>query len=288
VEQPYCRTDGKLQISGPDQLGWVYDSKRNLLWATPGITWGGGGNLCPDPSKFVSNIMAFDPVTKDWVDIRPNNGEAVNNMKFAQYDPVTDTIIRFKNMDAVEIYHIETAKFKHISLTNNSVVLGRDYTAMDLGNRVIYLLGYVKANGVCCEWRFYRYNMDGQYLTDLGPLPSQAARFEESYMLWDSANEVVIWLVDGYEINLPTRMYVYDPNTNAWKQEPINQPDGLTVYGNAAVYDPYQNVIMLMGASGDVPNIHIFLYRYGNGESGGVDTTPPSPPRNLKLKVGEF
>jgi hypothetical protein len=47
----------------------------------------------------------------------------------------------------------------------------------------------------------------------------------------------------------------------------VLNPGNHEIRGTNAVYDPYQNVILIMGAKGNetVGNPYLFLYRYGNG-----------------------
>jgi hypothetical protein len=77
--------------------------------------------------------------------------------------------------------------------------------------------------------------------------------------------------------NSRPKLLIYHPDTNSWETEASTRGDGHEVRGNAAVFDPVNNALLVMGGltdGGDVdPSVtHFFLYRYGNG--GGA--TPPS------------
>lgn len=80
-------------------------------------------------------------------------------------------------------------------------------------------------------------------------------------MDWDSVNKVVLWYFGG-------QIWVYHPDTNTWENPipaPPNDPT-IVVRGNNVVYDPYQNVLLVMGGFPQT-NPYMFLYRYGTGDN---------------------
>ncbi len=61
---------------------------------------------------------------------------------------------------------------------------------------------------------------------------------------------------------------------------PINQPEGYVVRGNNVVYDPDQNILLVIG--GNPANPYLFLYRYDNGDTNIV---MPSKPTGNALQI---
>jgi hypothetical protein len=268
-EQPYCRSDKGYQPSGPDQVGWTYDSKRKVFWMFPGYMTRTSQTNCADSDKvLLGQIMSFDPVTKTWAfENRTNSTGGPSIKKFGHYDPVTDTFIRFAWMGypRMEIYHIDsdTWEYKTFSKDFDSAYLGYDYNAMDAVDRVLYVVSAL-------EGKLLKYDMDTRALSYISDLPTGPTQREGNYPLWDSVNRVLLWAVGGS--GTPTSFYVYHPTENRWEPRPINQPDGLTVKGNAAIFDPAQNVLVLIGGY-EPSNPYLFLYRYANGNG----TLPPPP-----------
>ncbi len=255
-EQGYCRNDGTYYPPGPDQVGWVYDSKRDLFWMLPGYTSPGSKNNCQDRDKMIGEIMAFDPNTKTWIfENRSLAGrEFLSLRKFAQYDPKTDSIIRFAwtgSGPRVEIYNISQDKWT-TKLYKSDARLGFDYTAMDLKRRVIYMVSPY-------EGKLMEYNMDDMSIRYISDLPIGAVSPENTYPVWDSNNEVLLWFVYGSK--KPLRLFVYDPKLNSWEEKAINQPDGLVPRGNAFVYNPDLNVTLIIGGY-EPANPYMYFYRY--------------------------
>ncbi|MBN4079346.1 hypothetical protein JYT26_01770, partial [Beggiatoa alba] len=192
VEQPYCRTDGTPQPAGPDEIGWMYDSKRNTFWHNPGFNWDHGSN-CPNSTVLRNEIMSYDPIAKVWkfenrTNIKEGTGVTPGNARFGQYDPVEDTFVVFVGSKA-NIYDITNDSWSQVSLSGLSQfgMTGDNYVAMDLENRITYIVEnrYIQ--------RIFAYDMDAKSLTDLGPLPSNAAAHKEAQPHWDPINKVVLW-----------------------------------------------------------------------------------------------
>jgi hypothetical protein len=280
LEYPYCGPPGEVQPSGPDEVGFVFDSQRHIFWMAPGFMWS-NQSICPESSatQIKNELMTFDPVTRTWTDPPRNNvcktlGVCGEDTKFAQYDPMEDTIIQFYwtgSAPAAAIYDIQSDTWTRKNFSGNAR-FGMEYTAMDLDNRHIYICSQN-------EDKLYRYNMDTRTLTDLGPLPAPA-REDLSMLLWDSVNKVLMFpQIPGGDL-APVQLYIYHPDRNLWEEMPMNNPDGIPVYGRHAVFDPLQNVLLVMGRkSGADPRV--FLYRYGDGS--GTSPTAPAAPTNLRI-----
>ena len=278
LEQPYCRGDGLPQPSGPDEFGWIFDTKRNVFWHNPGFNWGHDAANCPGSDVRRTKIMSYDPVTKVWTD---ENRTVIpvtpGNARYAQYDPVEDTFVVFVK-DQVYIYDIENDAWSTVTLSAGDFsaqgMAGDEYTAIDQVNRKIYLVENKR------DRHIFVYNMDTKTLADLGPLPASSVGYKEAQAHWDPINNVVIWpLFAEGENPVILMLYVFHPGTNTWEEIPIAQPNGYTVKGRQSVYDPYQNVLMVMGPKG--ANSPVFLYRYGAGSGGVADSIAPAAPSTL-------
>ena len=283
LEYPYCGPLGEVQPAGPDEVGLVFDTKRHIFWMAPGYMWGDQG-ICQgsSASQIKNELMTFDPLTRTWTDPPRNNlcktlGVCSEDTKFAQYDPVEDTIIQFYwtgSAPAAAIYDIQSDSWTKKSFSGNAR-FGMEYTAMDLDNRHIYICSPY-------EDKLYRYNMDVRTLTDLGPLPAPTSA-DLSMLVWDSVNKLLMFPQFAGGQIAETQLYVYHPDTEQWETMPMNKPDGISVYGRHAVFDPIQNVLLVMGRK-DGSDPRVFLYRYG----GGSDTPPPggnapATPTNFRI-----
>lgn len=308
LEQPFCRTDGGIQPSHPDETGWAYDSVLHIFWNMPGYAFSPTG--CPDNtllaynSLYTEEIMTFDPVTKIWTWphyplLEPTFGIAHDYSKFANYDATTRTIIQlvgYNNGAQVAIF--DTVAHTWALLNSNQLGascnctnarLGQEYAAMDAVNRVIYVLS-PNENPI----GFYRYNIATQTMDKLqspGATPTSVPNcttagweycFGLTYPVWDSVNQVVLWphlvAYDGVVQDL----LIYHPTTDTWEKQAILQPSQAVVHGNVSVFDPSQNVLMVMGDNDGLTAVpYLFLYRYGNG-SGTL--SPPSSPTSLQVQ----
>jgi hypothetical protein len=268
-EQPYCRPDMGHQPAGPDQVGWTYDSTRNVFWMFPGYMTRTSITNCSDSDNvIIGRIMSFDPVTNTWsLEERTNSTGGPSIKKFGHYDPVNDTFFRFAWMGypRMEIYDIDADSWQYITFGSefDRAYLGYGYSAMDEVDRVVYL-----TSGD--EGKLLKYDMDSTVLSYIADLPTGPVNREGNMPVWDSVNRVLMWAVGGS--GTPTVFYVYHPTEDRWEHRPINQPEGYTVKGNVAGFDPVQNVMVLMGGY-EPSNPYVFLYRYADG-----DGAPPPPP----------
>jgi hypothetical protein len=86
-------------------------------------------------------------------------------------------------------------------------------------------------------------------------------------MVYDSANDKVLLLLHSYHYGKKERVgvYVYDPATNAWAEEPLPLPAKLV---NTKVkngfYDPELNAVFLHSAGDSVDDGVIWAYRFKN------------------------
>jgi hypothetical protein len=275
LEYPYCGAAGEMQPDHPDEVGWAYDNRRKLFWLLPGFLWNGHQNKCPEGVKLIPDVLQFDPATRKWArppEIRPAPTGSAERGKFAVYDPKTDRLIQFHRDGGqgslADILDIQSGRWKTVSLSHdsrtrqylNNAHLDKEYMAADFENRHVYVIDPIGQ-------RLLRFHLDGLNITSMGALPAQTG-VDFTIPVWDSVNKVLLWPrlpnLDGH-----VTLYIFHPDTNSWEKDSMRQPEGLAVRGNSAVFDPSQNVLLLIGGlkSGDTdPSLqHFFLYRYGNG-----------------------
>jgi hypothetical protein len=279
LEFPYCAPSGQVQPSHPDEVGWAYDTTRNKFWMIPGYMGDSGpgsadGGLCPNPvsSMIRWEIMTFDPVAKTWTlpNVPEPNVPTLGDDGFAQYDPVTDTIIQFwyNGNAGVGIYDIKANTWSKV-VTTIGADLSKEFTAFDPVDRVIYVIeGY--------QNKVYRYAIDTQSLTVFADAPAGTGR-AQSHPVWDPINRVMLWF--DYCCNAPessSTFRAFHPDTKTWETLPTTlAEDGGPVFGNHAVFDPAQNALIVMGGIINSSRPYFYVYRYGNGSG------PPPPPDTI-------
>ena len=278
LEQPFCVGPGQYQPKHPDEVTWAWDSQRHIFWMVPGYQ--GNSDGCPQtPAPVRGKMMTFDPATKLWTLPARSQPPDINTgaVRFGVYDPITDTIIRFTYTGCVgvTIYDIKTDVWTRVCFPAFNHDIGFEYTALDVPGRAIYVLDS-QADKIC------RYDIDQRTLTVLAPLPTHA-ELGETHIAWDSANRIVFWM-DGGGCGTPTpaSAHAYHPDTNLWETLPLTQPQGYDPATNHLVYDPGQNVFVMMGCTSASATGKFFLYRYGNGTGAALDSIPPSRPTNLR------
>ena len=291
LEYPYCGPASEIQPGGPDETGWVYDTKRNIFWLTSGFywQWQRTGECPGGAEQRTSPVMNFNPSTKKWTDVQaPNHGIDPNKVRSnGVYDPVEDTIIQLSNDinggTGVLLYRIASNIWEKKSITfdtngtriDNASLGNGQYHAVDLVKRHVYVISPD-------DGKLLRYNMDAKTITVVSQLPVAGpyppyAGYGHTTLAWDSVNKVLLWPhepVLGGQITL----YIYHPDTNTWEKDSMYQPQGLMVHGRQIVFDPFQNALLTIGSYDTDPSNaqkYFFLYRYSSG-SGGV-ASPPAP-----------
>jgi hypothetical protein len=263
LEYPYCGPPDQVQPKHPDSVGWSWDSKRSVFWMVPGVMEGAGEN-CPgetptrtsDPAFLAYRLMQFDPATRKWKDAGGKIGDPTETW-MSVYDAKHDTLIRFglaRGGAAAGIYEIESEKWSYAGFGRNGagkdVWLRKEYLALDAERRAIYAIDGISG-------RLHRYDMDARALVDLGPVPGGPNGQENyKYVSWDSTAKLLVWVREN-----PPIAHTYDPEAKSWQPLSLasTQP-GVSARGRVMIYDPVQNVTLLMGGYTDNP--HIFLYRF--------------------------
>jgi hypothetical protein len=299
-DYPYCGIPGEIYASRPDEVGWVWDSRRQLFWALPGF-FGlaqSGPGVCgtgPKVGTPTASITNFNPATNKWsipnTPIEPTNpGEEYS--KNGVYDPVTDSIwrVRYSGGSGTiwSVYNIAANRWETFNTpvaTNGTYIndthLDKEYLAIDPVGRHIYA---IDPN----HYRLFRLDMNTRQIQIMAQPPDFSGRpatlQDITVVAWDSVNTRLFYLRMPSLGGHPT-LCIFDPSTNTWEVDSMFQPEGREVRGGSAIFDPNQNALMIIGGlnpSGDVDLTitHFFLYRYGNGDGQTVlpPTTPPPPP----------
>jgi hypothetical protein len=84
--------------------------------------------------------------------------------------------------------------------------------------------------------------------------------YSQAQLVWNAVSKVLMWFDHS-----SGQLNIYHPDTNTWDVNiPTQKPATIQVQGNHAVFDPYQNVLMIMGAThlseGGSANPYVFLY----------------------------
>jgi len=259
LEFPYCGPEGSVQPSHPDEVGWVYDTRRKIFWMIPGYM-GGNQKVCPNSTLVRGKIMTFDPAARKW-DLPDRKGmDTVKFGKgihlFATYDEATDSIVVLGQTRAAH-YDIKSDTWSAAGKygLGKQLFVNKEYVALDPAGRVIYAID--PRSG-----QLYGYRIDARGMVSLGSAPSTSV-IDTVMPIWDSVNKVLLW--PQYFKDQEQKLHVYDPKTAAWNTVPIRQPEGITVHGRHAVFDPQQNVLLLMGDPSGLKQPYVFLYRHSRG-----------------------
>ncbi len=292
-EYPYCGPEGGRQPKSPDYVGWTWDSKRRVFWSVPGTFVIPAAVVCPgitsswadDPPKYLFNhLMTFDPfepdLTQRWQDRGRDIGPTAVDTWMSVYDAGTDSLIRFGWDGArgamVNIYDITagqwTAKLLGLNAVGQDIRIFKEMLAADWGQRVIYVIDGIAG-------RLHRYRVDGRTIEDLGAVPGGPIAYtanNDAYAVWDSLHRVLFFFRMDTSI-----LHVYHPDTQEWETPPlVTDPPGLTPHvRHAAVFDPDQNVLVLLGTTDANP--YMYLYRYAPG----LPHAPGPPPAPESLRV---
>jgi hypothetical protein len=170
------------------------------------------------------------------------------------------------------VYHIATNQweifqtpFATDATYINDAHLGSEYLAADFAGRYIY---FIDPN----HYRLLRIHMDTQQAEIMAPIPeidpNRPSTLQDfTIPVWDSVNRVLLYPYLPALAGARPRLLIYHPDTNTWEIDAMYQPDGMTVRGNSAVFDPIQNALLVIGGLNDAGDLdptvtHFFLYRY--------------------------
>lgn len=280
--QQYCQPG--LMNGGMDEVGLAYDSLRKKFWVFPGFQWDQQQYCQPTRTQMVRKVMTYAPGVGDyqtgpgsWTDpnVVLNPSAAMGN--FTQYDPKTDSFIRFVpggGCGVIAVIYYPAKNTWEIVQSGGAVGCLNDNwgdmgTTIDVTGRRMFVIGNLTG--------LIQYNIDAktfQLRTPLAQLPDKVV--DETKPIWDSVNGVLLWPVfhDNPECTgaascqEQARIHAYNPAPNTWEANIASGllPDGTRVKGRHAIFDPKQNALMMFGNVWNAPSPDgWFLFRYGNG-----------------------
>jgi hypothetical protein len=293
IETPYCLPAGQLQPANPDEVGFAFDSRRNQFWMYPGYMNVSSVNC---PSTAVSEKpMVYDVPTRTWRD--PQLPWDAPLVRFSQYDAVRDRTISFEYDGSRYVEHnLATNVVRRVSTVvppgedGGGAFIGDQWTAVDPNGRKLYVIGIIGTG------KLYRFDLDTDEFRFMANTPIPYSTWED-WVYWSAATQSLLWvwmpLPDpNTEVTGQARVFAWHASTNLWDEIPITPPVDLQgnpvvdsrgqpiqVKGRQGVFDPVENVMMILGVSGSDPVPYLFLYRYA---SGPPDTVPPSAPADLR------
>jgi hypothetical protein len=302
MDHPYCGRRGEIYAARADEVGWIWDSKRKKFWVLPGffglVQSGAGvcgkGSLVGIPT---AKILTFDPQTNGWADpaAMPEPLPAgVEASKFAVYDPTTDTIwrVRYEGGRGIvwTVYFVGENRWEEFQTPRaedetyiNGAHLDKEYIALDSVGRHIYV---IDPNG----YRLFRLDMRTRRVRILASPPDFPGRpstlQDITVIVWNSVSNVLHYL-RAPNLGGVFTLATYRPDTDRWEIDSMTQPEGMTVRGNAAVFDSVHNALFVMGGlspTGDADEkliTHYFVYRYGTSNSTTAQVPAPSAPAQL-------
>ncbi len=271
-----CLSAGQEQPGRPDEGTFVYDTKRKFLWWIPGFSHSGNPDNCQSNFGYFTT-MSFNPSTITWTSANYIEPPEYGGEKgiYGQYDKTSDRIIRLLGVNEVpksQIYDLSSNSwsvktFNGMPTPSGQSAIGTSMTAMDDASRKIYAVD-----------PFYdvlwEYDITTETLIKKANVPFDISQYSTEWegqfnmrLYWDSANKILLFpQINGNEGII--RFHTYKPSTNVWEVQKtiITRPAGLTLRGNGGVYNPDQNVLVILGGSG-TPNPYLFLYRYGDASS---------------------
>jgi len=259
----WCAPPGGVQPARPDNVTWVYDSKRDQGIIMPAFYFGPAN--CPGVSEAKDGYV-FDLASNAWQPApwprpTPNYGGDIHN-HWGVYDPVSDGVYRFYWRGALHMQVLERAgnRWDFIPLRGASGVsssdASNDQPAIDPQGRSIYVISRkLKA--------LLRYSISKKDVAEVIPLPAGwtapvsefAGGDMETYLAFDSINRVLINPVTHNYGGKVLGLGIYHVDTKKWEWEEAQEG----VSGNTLAFDATNNVFMFFGRSASK---QFWLYRY--------------------------
>ena len=293
--QNWCRGDGGPQPMGPDEVGFPYDTTRNVFWHVPGFGHPHGSNACGTNNMIRHKMMQFNPTTLTWVDEAafPNfsrktigslQGDSqIGENRWFDYDATNDCLVTWRQ-NSIYKYFFGTDTWTKTDIPGGPSQLDNDFHALDTKERWLYHVDNRYTNSL------YRWHLDTQAFETYSlpssietgkPSDCEPACGKEASIVYDSVNEVLLWPLwyqasDDDPNNPILKLYVWHPQAGfgfsalSWEEIPIVPPatgpagHDLTVRGRHAVFDPHNNVLLVMTPKAGGPH-PIFFFRYGTG-----------------------
>ena len=259
-----CAPAGDIVPPQPDESTWVYDSRRNVFHLMPGFWFGTAvyrrscqattphwGHLIYDPSAQRYAVGHFQAPAAGWGgDLRAKSGI---------YDPVRDEVIRFDSGPAVQRWNVGTGAVTEEPLPLGGAFVEQDPMAFDPQGRSVYGIDYSGK-------RLVRYHLDTKQVK-AWPMPANYAWScpgDECFdgnngnITFDEVRRVLVLPNMPSKGGLIQHLYTFDVAAESWQEIPLVQPAGATINGNTMVYDPVNDVHLLIGGR---VTPHFFLFR---------------------------
>ncbi len=251
LEYPYCAKVGEVNPHHPDQVGWTWDNKRNVLWMVPGTQYGPA--TCPGVG---GRVMSFDPQAGKWaVPEQENLPDGFQASKFAQYDEVTDTVICFFD-EGGKHWSPLTGKWQIARFGGNRTIANNYNVKV---GRHIYLLDSRRSADNSHVPQLCRYDIDDRRIEDVEKLPFDPGVPELTNFVWDSRKHVFLFAKFASHEFFTPELWLYFPDEKRWEHRNVEIPGIQSPYSNALVYHEPGGLVMFMGGEGD-RNPHIYLY----------------------------
>jgi hypothetical protein len=252
LEHPYCPASGEIVPFHPDQVGWVWDSKRRIFWMLPGAQFGSslGGAPC-DGKRWV--VTGFDPQSRKWNE--PPQGPIFKNeyehSKFAIYDVVTDCCIMLGSTESRH-WHPSTGQWDGARFGGNRYLFG-SYTAQV--DRHVYALDFR-------DRRLVRYHIDDRRMEDGPALPFDPGPNEMTNLIYAKRHGKIFLAHFGSLEYRDPDLWAYTPTTEKFERRRVAIPGVPQPRCNTIVYHDATDVIMLFGNLVTQPvDQRFFLYR---------------------------
>jgi hypothetical protein len=286
---PFCIKAPAIQPARPDNVVWVYDSKRDRAIIMPGYFFGvkKAKAECRD-SEPRHTALIFDLATNTWQEAdwpKPPRGYGGDNAStFGIYDPAADAVIRYRYDGGwggnMEVLSLESKTWKRVRLGENprdrdiqASYAWRSQLALDVKGRAVYFVG---RNG-----KLFRYLVDqerGETVADLPPewrMPPNDA--QEIYMVFDPGHRVLL-IPDVYNLGGQVLgLAIFHVDQRRWEWEPVPTGGPHAVLGNVLGFEEHLGTMLLIGGhrtwavdkGGRLPAPRVFWrYRYGPAPEG--------------------
>jgi len=258
----WCSPPGGVQPARPDNVTWVYDSKRDQGIIMPAYYFGPA--RCPDVSEakdgYVYDLVSNSWQPATWPRPTPAYGGDIHN-HWGVYDPVSDGVYRFYWRGSLNMQVLERGanRWEFISLRGSGVGgtdASNDQSAIDPQGRSIYVISRkLKA--------LIRYSIGKKEVAETIPMPpgwsAPSSEFGggdmETYLAFDSINRVLLNPVTHNYGGKLLGLGIYHVDTKKWEWE--EAPEGVS--GNTLAFDATNNVFMFFGRSASQ---RFWLYRY--------------------------
>jgi hypothetical protein len=251
MEHPYCAPPGEIVPFHPDQVGWVWDSKRKVFWMLPGVQFGSsyGGAPC-DGKRGV--VLGFNSQTRKWTE--PTQGGIFKNeyehSKFAIYDAATDSCVMLGSTESRH-WHPADGRWDGVRFGGNRIMLG-SYTAQV--DRHVYALDFR-------DTRVVRYQIDQRRIEDGPKLPFDPGGSEMTNLVYARAHRKIFLVRFGYGEYRQPELWSYAPQTETFEKCTVAIPGVPLPQSNTIVYHDGLDVMMLFGHLDNKPDLRFYLYR---------------------------